>query len=166
MIPGPFAYSPSTHIPTLLSSSFLSDIGTPTSSILVDMSMTSSSQAPPLALLVPNLKAGKGVLKLLLTKQRAWHKPAITCLFCHEWKIACGAPPVGSADTTCKWVVAPSISDQWIGLQTPVAVSVHGAHSSVNTPQCCSVDSISIETMGAATTRNLKMQITCLICSY
>ncbi|KAI9447137.1 hypothetical protein BJY52DRAFT_1127628, partial [Lactarius psammicola] len=28
-------------------------------------------------------------------------KPAIACLFCRERKIACGAPPVGSADPTC-----------------------------------------------------------------
>jgi hypothetical protein len=28
-----------------------------------------------------------------------------SCLFCRERKIACGAPPVGSADMTCKYVV-------------------------------------------------------------
>jgi hypothetical protein len=30
--------------------------------------------------------------------------PAVACLFCRERKITCGAPPVVSADTTCKYV--------------------------------------------------------------
>ena len=101
-IPGSLAYSPSAlHTP--LSSSFsTSDIGTPTSSIhLVDNTGAgSSSQAPAPALWAPNPKAGQGVLKLPSTKRR--HKHAIACLFCRERKIACKAPPVGSADPTCK----------------------------------------------------------------
>jgi len=106
-IPGPpLAYSPSAPtIHTPVSSSFSSsDIGTPTSSIhLVDSGATSSSQAqaPAPVSLAPNPKAGQGVLKLPSTKRSARRKPAIACLFCRERKIACGAPPVGSADPTC-----------------------------------------------------------------
>ena len=104
-IPGSLAYSPSAPMHTPLSSSFSSsDIGTPTSSIhLVDTGTISSSQAPaPVSSLAPNPKAGQSVLKLPSTKRSARHKPAIACLFCRERKIACGAPPVGSADPTCK----------------------------------------------------------------
>jgi len=100
-IPGPLsAYSPGARRSTPLSSSFSSsDTGTPTSSVnLMDTGATSSHQA---ATLVPNPKAGQGVLKLPSTKRSARRKPAIACLFCRERKIACGAPPVGSADTTC-----------------------------------------------------------------
>jgi hypothetical protein len=104
-IPASFAYSPSAPMHTPLSSSFSSsDIGTPTSSIhLVDSTGAgSSSQAPaPASSLAPNPKAGQGVLKLPSTKRSARRKPAIACLFCRERKIACGAPPVGSADPTC-----------------------------------------------------------------
>ncbi|KAH9019471.1 hypothetical protein EDB84DRAFT_1679105 [Lactarius hengduanensis] len=74
--------------PRLLSSSFSSsDIGAPTSSIHLDTNAASSSQVPPPAS-APNPKAGQGVLKLPSIKRSA-------CLFCHEWKIACGAPPHG-----------------------------------------------------------------------
>ena len=45
---------------------------------------------------------GRGLLKVPSTKRSARRKPAIACLFCRERKIACGAPPIGSADTTCK----------------------------------------------------------------
>ncbi|KAF8263099.1 hypothetical protein EI94DRAFT_1741860 [Lactarius quietus] len=100
-IPGPLSYSPSAPIHTPVSSSFSSsDIGTPTSS-LVESGGTCSSQAPAAASLAPNPKAGQGVLKLPSTKRSARRKPAIACLFCRERKIACGAPPVGSADPTC-----------------------------------------------------------------
>ncbi|KAH9023339.1 hypothetical protein EDB85DRAFT_327538 [Lactarius pseudohatsudake] len=95
-IPGQLAYSPGARDPTPLSSSFSSDIGTPTSST----NGASSSQVPPPAS-APNPKAGQGVLKLPSTKRSARRKPAIACLFCRERKIACGAPPVGSADPTC-----------------------------------------------------------------
>ncbi|KAH8990847.1 hypothetical protein EDB92DRAFT_729603 [Lactarius akahatsu] len=100
-IPGQLAYSPGARNPTPLSSSFSSsDIGTPTSSIHLDTNAASSSQvAPPVS--APNPKAGQGVLKLPSTKRSARRKPAIACLFCRERKIACGAPPVGSADPTC-----------------------------------------------------------------
>ena len=90
---------------TPLSSSFSSsDIGTPTSRIhLVDMCTSSSSQAPaPASSLAPNSRARQGVLKLPSTKRSARRKPAIACLFCYEQQIVCGAPPVGSADPTCK----------------------------------------------------------------
>ncbi|KAH9956349.1 hypothetical protein BC827DRAFT_1270998 [Russula dissimulans] len=101
-IPGPLSYSPGGgRIPTPLSSSFSSsDTGTPTSSVnrLENPATSSSLPAPTL---VPNPKAGQGVLKLPSTKRSARRKPAIACLFCRERKIACGAPPVGSADTTC-----------------------------------------------------------------
>ncbi|KAH9053577.1 hypothetical protein EDB87DRAFT_208246 [Lactarius vividus] len=138
-IPGQLAYSPGARNPTPLSSSFSSsDIGTPTSSIHLDTNTASSSQVPPPAS-APNPKAGQGVLKLPSTKRSARRKPAIACLFCRERKIACGAPPVGSTDPTC---------------------NVHGAHASVNTPQCRGVGSISVVTMGAAITRNPRMQIT------
>ncbi|KAH9169380.1 hypothetical protein EDB89DRAFT_1481701 [Lactarius sanguifluus] len=141
-IPGQLAYSPGARNPTPLSSSFSSsDIGTPTSSIHLDTNAASSSQVPPPAS-APNPKAGQGVLKLPSTKRSARRKPAIACLFCRERKIACGAPPVGSADPTC---------------------NVHGAHASVNTPQCRDVGSISVVIMGAATTRNPRTQITSLI---
>lgn len=65
------------------------------------------SSSLPGGTLIPNQKAGQGVLKLPSTKRSARRKPAIACLFCRERKIACGAPPVGSADTTCKYVFAP-----------------------------------------------------------
>ena len=42
--------------------------------------------------------------RLPTTKRRARRKPTIACLFCRERKIACSAPPVGSADMTCKYV--------------------------------------------------------------
>jgi len=100
-IPGSLSYSPGVRINTPQSSSFSSsDTGTPTSSVnLMDNPPTSSSLPAPT--LVPNPKAGQGVLKLPSTKRSARRKPAIACLFCRERKIACGAPPVGSADTTC-----------------------------------------------------------------
>ena len=103
-IPGSLAYSPSAPMHTLLSSSFSSsDVGTPTPSItLVDAGTGSLLQAPAPALLAPNPKAGQGVLKLPSTKRCARRKPVLACLFCRERKIACGAPPVGSADPTCK----------------------------------------------------------------
>ncbi|KAH9171242.1 hypothetical protein EDB89DRAFT_1907107 [Lactarius sanguifluus] len=123
VILGQLAYSPGARNPTPLSSSFLSsDIGTPTSSIHLDTNAASSSQVPPPALApnpkagqgvlklpstkrsarrAPSPKAGQGVLKLPLTKRSARRKPAIACLFCRERKIACGAPPMGSADPTC-----------------------------------------------------------------
>ncbi|KAI0245020.1 hypothetical protein BJV78DRAFT_793797 [Lactifluus subvellereus] len=59
--------------------------------------------------MVPSPKAGQGVFKLPSTKRHARRKPAPACLFCRRRKIACGAPPVGSADTTCKCVSAPLI---------------------------------------------------------
>jgi hypothetical protein len=43
--------------------------------------------------------------RLPTTKSTAWRKPAIACLFCLQRKIACSAPPVGSTDMTCKYVV-------------------------------------------------------------
>ncbi|KAI9447236.1 hypothetical protein F5148DRAFT_1344699 [Russula earlei] len=100
-IPGPLSYSPGGRISTPLSSSFSpSDTGTPTSSVnLLENGSSASSLSPPT--LVPNPKAGQGVLKLPSTKRSARRKPAIACLFCRERKIACGPPPVGSADTTC-----------------------------------------------------------------
>ncbi|KAH9048617.1 hypothetical protein EDB83DRAFT_2317365 [Lactarius deliciosus] len=129
---GQLAYSPGARNLTLLSSSFLSsDIGTPTSSIHLDTNAASSSQVPPPAL-APNPKAGQdmlklpstkrsarrapspkarqGVLKLPLTKRSARRKPAIACLFCRERKIACGAPPMGSADPTCNLHNMPVLS--------------------------------------------------------
>ena len=68
------------------------------------MDNTEMSPSIPMPTPVPNPKAGQGELKLPTTK-RARRKPAIACLFCRERKIACQAPPVGSADTTCKYVV-------------------------------------------------------------
>ena len=104
-ISGPHSDSSGGHIPTPLSSSFSSsDIGTPISSVnLMDNAASSSSLSTPT--LVPNPKVGQSVLKLPTTKQSTQRKPAIACLFCREHKIACGAPPVGRADTTCKYVV-------------------------------------------------------------
>ncbi|KAI0298404.1 hypothetical protein B0F90DRAFT_1734227 [Multifurca ochricompacta] len=100
-IPGPLAYSPNTRISTPLSSSFSSsDVGTPTSTIHLQDAVTCTSSQTP-STVVPNPKAGQGVLKLPSTKRSARRKPAIACLFCRERKIACGAPPAGSADTTC-----------------------------------------------------------------
>jgi hypothetical protein len=79
-------------------------MGTLTSSVnLLDATATTSSLPAPT--LVPNPKAGQGVLKLPSTKRGARRRPAIACLFYRERKIACGAPPVGSADTTCKYIV-------------------------------------------------------------
>jgi F-box-like len=43
---------------------------------------------------------GRGVLESPTTKGRA----RLACLFCRQHKIACVAPPVGSADMTCKYV--------------------------------------------------------------
>lgn len=58
-------------------------------------------------------------------------------------------------------------SDRRIEYLTPgFAVNVHGVHASVNTPQCRGADFISVVIMGAATTRNARTQITCLIHSY
>jgi hypothetical protein len=51
-------------------------------------------------------RSGMGALKLPSTRRSARRIPAMACLFCRERKIACGAPPVGSADTTCKCVVS------------------------------------------------------------
>jgi len=101
-IPPPLSYSPSARIPTPLSSSFSSsDAGTPTSAMHL-LDSASSPSSVPQSTMVPNpTKAGQGVLKLPSTKRSARRKPAIACLFCRERKIACGAPPVGSADTTC-----------------------------------------------------------------
>ena len=106
-IPGSLAYSSSAPMHAPLSSSFSSsDVGTPTPSIhLVDAGTGSLSQAPAPASLAPNPKAGQGVLKLPSTKRSARRKPVLACLFCRERKIACGAPPVGSADLTCKLVL-------------------------------------------------------------
>ncbi|KAH9036355.1 hypothetical protein EDB85DRAFT_2143188 [Lactarius pseudohatsudake] len=99
-IPGQLAYSPGAHNPTPLSSSFSSsDIGTPTSSIHLDMNAASPSQVPaPASALNPMT----GVLKLPSRKRSARHKARMACLFCCERKIACKAPPEGSADGTCK----------------------------------------------------------------
>ncbi|KAF8477677.1 hypothetical protein DFH94DRAFT_846064 [Russula ochroleuca] len=101
-IPGPNSYSPGGRIPSL-SSSFSSsdaDAGMPTSSVnLMDNTATSSSLPTPT--LVLNRKAGQGVLKLPKTERSTRRKSAIACLFCRERKVACGAPPAGSADSTC-----------------------------------------------------------------
>ncbi|KAH8984079.1 hypothetical protein EDB86DRAFT_2833644 [Lactarius hatsudake] len=98
-IPGQLAYSPGARNPTPLSSSFSSsDIGTPTSSIHLDTNAASSSQVPaPASALEPMT----GVLKLPSTKWSARHKAQMACLFCHERKIACKAPSVGSACNQC-----------------------------------------------------------------
>ncbi|KAH9041866.1 hypothetical protein EDB83DRAFT_2318158 [Lactarius deliciosus] len=99
---GQLAYSPGACDPMPLSSSFSSsNIRTPTSTTYFDTNVASLSQvpAPPSVL---NPKARQGVLKLPSTKRSAWRKPAFACLFCRERKIACGAPPMGSADPTCE----------------------------------------------------------------
>ncbi|KAI0245608.1 hypothetical protein BJV78DRAFT_1085069, partial [Lactifluus subvellereus] len=41
-------------------------------------------------------------------KPSARRKPVIACLFCRVRKIACRAPPIGSADTTCNQCVRRS----------------------------------------------------------
>jgi hypothetical protein len=80
------------------------DTGTPTSTVTL-MDNTTATPASMLSTptMVPNPK-GQGVLKSLSMKQSARRNLAIACLPCRERKIACGAPPVGSADTTCKYV--------------------------------------------------------------
>ncbi|KAH9008926.1 hypothetical protein EDB83DRAFT_2531427 [Lactarius deliciosus] len=100
-IPGQLAYSPGAREPTPLSSLFSSsDIGTPTLNTQLDTNAASSSQVPPPAS-APNLMARQGVLMLPSTKRSARHKSPMACLFCRVRKIACGVPPVGSADPTC-----------------------------------------------------------------
>ncbi|KAH9024531.1 hypothetical protein EDB84DRAFT_1506581 [Lactarius hengduanensis] len=97
-IPGQLAYSPGARNPTASSSFSSSDIGTPTSSIHLDMNAASPSQVPaPASALNPMT----GVLKLPSRNRSARHKARMACLFCRERKIACKAPPEGSADRTC-----------------------------------------------------------------
>ena len=154
------------RINTPQSSSFSSsDTGTPTSSVnLMDNPPTSSSL--PATTMVPNPKAGQGVLKLPSTKRSARRKPAIACLFCRERKIACGAPPVGSADTTCKYVVPLwSYQGNWKTNIRNLA-SAHGARASANTPRCRDVVFISVVTTVGVTTGNPRTQIMCQLHSY
>jgi hypothetical protein len=112
---------------------------------------------------VPNPKAGQGVMKLPTTKRSARRKPAIACLFCRERKIACGAPPVGSADTTCKYVFCapPPLSGKWETNIGVFSASAHGVRASVNTPQCRGVVFISVVTTAGVTTGNPRTQIMC-----
>ncbi|KAH9060424.1 hypothetical protein EDB83DRAFT_914941 [Lactarius deliciosus] len=97
---GQLAYSPGARNPTPHSSSLSSsDIGTPTSNVHLDTNAASSSQVPP-PVPAPDPMAGQGVLKLP-SRTRRRVPVVMACLFCRGRKIACRAPPAGSADPTC-----------------------------------------------------------------
>lgn len=46
--------------------------------------------------------SSQSVLKLGTTKKPSERKKTLACLFCRERKIACGKPPLGSLDKTCR----------------------------------------------------------------
>jgi hypothetical protein len=75
----------------------------------------------------------------------------IACLFCREREIACGAPAVGSVDTTCRYVGAPLVLIGDIGKLTSGLASTHGGHASVNIKQRRNMVFISVvTTMGVS----------------
>lgn len=55
--------------------------------------------------IVPIPKVGQGVLVFPSKNRSVRRKSVIACFFCRERKIVCRAPPVGSTDTACKYVV-------------------------------------------------------------
>ena len=67
----------------------------------LDKGPMSLLQSPTLESLASNPRLVK-VVDIAVNKVGAHHKPAVACFFCHEWKITCGALPVGSTDLTCE----------------------------------------------------------------
>src|SRR6267142_1144812 len=87
--------------------------------------------------LVPNQKARQGVLKLLSTKQSAWHKVMIICLFYYKCKIICEAPAIESNDRTCLYVLFLLMPVQKQGsLYRIYLVNMYDTCSSVYTLSC------------------------------